>query len=42
MTLLPLELSILTAGVEAMQAGEPEFHGFAVAKAIQERRPPAG
>jgi PadR family transcriptional regulator, regulatory protein PadR len=35
--LLPLELSILTAGVEAMQAGEPEFHGFAVAKAIQER-----
>jgi PadR family transcriptional regulator, regulatory protein PadR len=36
-TLLPLELSILTAAVDAMQAGEPEFHGFSVAKAIQER-----
>ncbi len=35
--LLPLELSILTAGVEAMQAGEPEFHGFSIAKAIQDR-----
>ena len=35
--LLPLELSILGAGVDALTAGEPEFHGFAVAKAIQER-----
>ncbi|MGI8795987.1 MAG: PadR family transcriptional regulator [Acidimicrobiia bacterium] len=35
--LLPLELSILTAGVEAMQAGEPEFHGFSIANAIQDR-----
>ncbi|MGH9032903.1 MAG: PadR family transcriptional regulator [Acidimicrobiia bacterium] len=36
-TLLPLEISILTAGVDAMQVGEPEFHGFSIAKAIQER-----
>ncbi|MGQ0803347.1 MAG: PadR family transcriptional regulator [Actinomycetota bacterium] len=35
--LLPLELSILGAGVEAMQTGEPEFHGFSIAKAIQDR-----
>jgi len=35
--LLPLEVSILTAGVEAMRAGEPEFHGFSIATAIQER-----
>ena len=35
--LLPLELSILSAGVEAMQAGEPEFHGFSIANAIQDR-----
>jgi PadR family transcriptional regulator PadR len=35
--LLPLELSILTAGVDAVQAGDPEFHGFSIAKAIQER-----
>ncbi len=36
-TLLPLELSVLMAAVEAMQAGEPEFHGFSVARAIQDR-----
>ena len=36
-TLLPLEISILTAGVDAMRTGDPEFHGFSIAKAIQER-----
>src|SRR5680860_1331560 len=35
--LLPLEVSILTAGIDAMRAEEPEFHGFSIAKAIQER-----
>jgi DNA-binding PadR family transcriptional regulator len=36
-TLLPLELAILAAGVEARLAGTEEFHGFSIAKAIQER-----
>jgi DNA-binding PadR family transcriptional regulator len=36
-TLLPLEESILVAGVDGSRRGEPEFHGFAVATAIQER-----
>lgn len=35
--LLPLEISILTAGLDARRAGHDEFHGFAVASAIQER-----
>jgi PadR family transcriptional regulator len=35
-TLLPIERSILAAGVSAQRAGEPEFHGFALASAIQE------
>ncbi len=35
--LLPLEISILTAGIDAMQTADPEFHGFSIAKAIQER-----
>jgi PadR family transcriptional regulator PadR len=36
-TLLPIEESILAAGLSAQRAGEPEFHGFALASAIQER-----
>jgi PadR family transcriptional regulator, regulatory protein PadR len=36
-TLLPLEESILVAGIDAGRLGEPEFHGFSIAKAIQER-----
>jgi hypothetical protein len=35
--LLPLELAILDAGTAAAREGDPEFHGFAVARAIQER-----
>jgi DNA-binding PadR family transcriptional regulator len=33
-TLLPLEQEILAAGIAARAGGDPEFHGFAVAKAI--------
>jgi PadR family transcriptional regulator, regulatory protein PadR len=36
-TLLPLERSILAAGVQAQREGEAEFHGFAIAGAIQQR-----
>lgn len=36
-TLLPLEIAILEAGTERAKDGDPEFHGFAVAQAIQER-----
>jgi hypothetical protein len=35
-TLLPLEVAILGAGTAAARDGEPEFHGFAVARRIQE------
>jgi DNA-binding PadR family transcriptional regulator len=35
-TLLPLEASILAVGVEGRGRGEPEFHGFAAAKAIRD------
>jgi DNA-binding PadR family transcriptional regulator len=35
--LLPLERSILAAGVQAQRDGDPEFHGFAIAGAIQHR-----
>ncbi|MGH2609820.1 MAG: PadR family transcriptional regulator [Tepidiformaceae bacterium] len=35
-TLLPIELSILRAGMALRQAGEAEFHGYAVAKEITE------
>ena len=34
--LLPLELAILAAAVEARRAGEPTFHGFAIATVIQD------
>lgn len=36
-TLLPLEIAILEAGTDAATHGDPEFHGFAVAQAFQER-----
>lgn len=35
--LLPLELSILGAGVDLTHRGTLEFHGYAVAKEIRER-----
>jgi PadR family transcriptional regulator, regulatory protein PadR len=35
-TLLPIEQSILAAGLAAGRSGRPEFHGFALASAIQE------
>lgn len=35
--LLPLELSILRAGVAAAGAGENEFHGYAIATRIREQ-----
>ena len=36
-TLLPLEVTILEAAIDLRRRGEPEFHGFAVAKEIAER-----
>lgn len=36
-TLVPLEVSILTAAVALAFGGEPEFHGYAVAKELKER-----
>lgn len=36
-TLLPLEITILEAAIDLRRRGEPEFHGFAVAKEIAER-----
>ncbi len=35
--LLPIELDILEAGLELLRAGETEFHGFGIAKRIQDR-----
>ena len=34
--MFPLEIAILEAGGERAKDGDPEFHGFAVAQAIQE------
>ena len=34
--LLPIEIAILTAAVDAAAAGEPEFHGFQVATALRD------
>ncbi|MFN2488187.1 MAG: PadR family transcriptional regulator [Actinomycetota bacterium] len=34
--LLPLELALLEAGLDLARRGESEFHGFAIAKQIQE------
>jgi PadR family transcriptional regulator PadR len=36
-TLLPLELSILDAGLELRAAGSGEFHGYLIASVIRER-----
>ncbi len=36
-TLLPLEIAVLDAGMQAARDGEPEFHGFALAQRIQAR-----
>lgn len=35
-TLLPLELQLLEAGLEFRRGGDGEFHGFAIAKALQD------
>jgi DNA-binding MarR family transcriptional regulator len=37
-TLLPVELSILQAGIELRKSGLAEFHGFGIAKEIQEEQ----
>jgi DNA-binding PadR family transcriptional regulator len=36
-TLVPLEVSILAAGVSLALSGSPEFHGYAVARELKER-----
>ena len=36
-TLIPIEVSILEAGIELRQRGSIEFHGFLIAKEIKER-----
>jgi PadR family transcriptional regulator PadR len=36
-TLVPIEVSILAAGVAMALSGEPEFHGYAVARELKER-----
>lgn len=36
-TLLPIEVSILAAGIELLRRGQQEFHGFAVAREIKEQ-----
>ncbi len=35
-TLLPIELSILTAGINLLRTGQPEFHGYAIAREIRD------
>lgn len=35
-TLLPLEVSLLEAALDLAKGGQAEFHGFAIAKRIQE------
>jgi PadR family transcriptional regulator len=39
-TLLPLEVDILEAGLELRQTGEPQFHGFQLAKTIADHAGP--
>jgi DNA-binding PadR family transcriptional regulator len=34
--LIPLEVAVLAAGLGLRGAGEPEFHGFSLAKAIRD------
>ena len=36
--LLPLEISILEAGIESAVRGAPEWHGFAMARAVKEQQ----
>lgn len=36
-TLVPIEVSILSAAVALNLAGQPEFHGYAVASELKER-----
>jgi PadR family transcriptional regulator PadR len=36
-TLLPIEVDILEAGLDLQRHGTPEFHGFAIAKALRDR-----
>jgi PadR family transcriptional regulator PadR len=36
--ILPIEESILTAALAFRRAGQPEFHGFAIAKELQDRQ----
>ena len=36
-TLLPIELSILGAGIDLQRRGEDTFHGYAVAKEIRDQ-----
>jgi PadR family transcriptional regulator, regulatory protein PadR len=36
-TLLPIEVDILEAGLDLQRHGEPEFHGFAIAKSLRDR-----
>ena len=36
-TLIPIELSILGAALDLSHRGQPEFHGYAIAKEIRER-----
>ena len=36
-TLMPIEVSILTAGVALAFGGAPEFHGYAVARELKDR-----
>ncbi len=36
-TLVPLEVSILSAAVALLFGGEPEFHGYAVARELKDR-----
>jgi PadR family transcriptional regulator len=36
-TLLPIEIAILEAGLDLRDLGEPEFHGFLVAKEMWDR-----
>jgi PadR family transcriptional regulator, regulatory protein PadR len=34
--LIPIEISILTAGLSLQRHGQPEFHGFAIAKEMRD------
>ena len=36
-TLIPLEVSILSAGLGLRDAGEPDFHGFQLAKELRDQ-----